>query len=165
MPHFDAMIQQKQKLREAILKNQKVCDLLVNTCNNVANFDHVKLGSKSPAAKLVKTHFYIPDTTTVDGNYITMRSRVVYADTDVVKEVAIIVYVICNQDQIDLLQGSRADLLADEIDQILNNGDTPLFGYGGIKIGVAEEVQFNNGYYGWEIPFSTHEMNRRAELL
>ena len=31
MPHFDAMIQQKQKLREAILKNQKVCDLLVNT--------------------------------------------------------------------------------------------------------------------------------------
>lgn len=165
MPHFKALVEQKLKLKERLLQDQTVVDLLVNTGDNVLEFEKVKTGSKSPAAKLIKTHFYVPGTTTVDKNFITMRSRVVYADTDVVKETALVVYIICNEDQIDLLQGSRADLLADAVDRILNNGDDPLFGLGGIKIGVAEEVQFVDGYSGWEIPYTTHEMNREAALL
>lgn len=165
MPHFDAMIKQKQLLRQKLLQNQAVVDLLVNTGNNTAEFAHAKTGSKSPAAELVKTHFYVPDTANVDRNYITMRSRVIYADTNVVKETGITVYVICNEHQIDLLQGSRADLLADEIDRILNNGDDPLFGLGEITLRPADEVQFNDGYSGWQIPYVTHEMNRRADLI
>lgn len=165
MPHFDAIIEQKNKLKEKLLQNQNVVDLLVNTGDNVEEFEHVKCGSKSPAASLIKKHFYVPDTAQVDKNFITMRSRVVYADTDVIKEVSIVIYIICNKDQIDLIQGSRADLLANEIDQTLNNGSDPLFGLGGIKIGVAEEVNFADGFTGWQIPFFTHEMNRRAELL
>jgi len=113
---------------------------------------------------LVKTHFYVPGTTTVDKNFIAMRSRILYTDSNVIKEVGLVVYVICNDDQIDLIQGSRADLLADEVDKILNNGDD-IFGYGGIKIGRAEEVRFIEGYSGWEIPFSTFEINRRADLM
>lgn len=165
MPHFDAIIEQKNELKEKLLQNQKVVDLLVNTGNNVVEFEHVRLGSKSPAAELIKKHFYVPGTTQHDKNFITMRSRVVYADSDAIKEVSIVIYVICNEDQIDLVQGSRADLLANEIDQILNNGDEPLFGLGGIKIGVAEEVNFAEGFSGWQIPFLTHEWNRRAGLL
>ena len=87
-----------------------------------------------------------------DKNFITMRSRVVFTDSNVVKETGIVVYIICNEHQIDLLQGSRADLLADEVDRILNNGDKPLFGLGGIKLSTADEVQFNEGYSGWSIP-------------
>ena len=165
MPHFDAMIKQKQLLRQKLLQNQAVVNLLVNTGNNVAEFSNVKTGSKSPAAELVKTHFYVPSTANVDRNYITMRSRVIFADNNVVKETGITVYVICNEHQIDLLQGSRADLLADEIDRILNNGDDPLFGMGGITLRPADEVQFNDGYSGWQIPYVTHEMNRRADLI
>lgn len=165
MPHFDVMTQQKQMLKQKLLQNQKVVNLLVNTGNNTVDFENVKTGSKSPAAKLIKTHFYIPDTTTVDKNFITMRSRVVYTDSNVVKETGITIYIICNEDQIDLLQGSRADLLAEEIDQVLNNGDKPLFGLGGITLSTADEVQFNEGYSGWQIPYVTHEMNRRAELI
>lgn len=165
MPHFDAIIEQKNKLKEKLLQSQSVVDLLVNTGDNVEAFEHVKLGSKSPAASLIKKHFYVPDITQVDKNFITMRSRVVYADTDAVKEVSIVIYVICNKDQIDLIQGSRADLLANEIDQILNNGNDPLFGLGGIRIGVAEEVNFAESFTGWQIPFFTHEWNRRAELM
>lgn len=165
MPHFDVMTQQKQKLKEALLQNQAVVNLLMNTGNNVVDFEDVKLGSKSPAAKRIKTHFYVPDTTTKDQNFITMRSRVVYTDSNVVKETGIVIYIICNEDQMDLLQGSRADLLADEIDRILNNGDNPLFGLGGIVLNTAEEVKFVEGYYGWEIPYHTHEMNRRADLI
>lgn len=165
MPHFDTLKQQKQKLREALLKNQSVVNLLMNTGNNVVEFKNMRLGSKSEAASRIKTHFYVPSTTTQDQNFITMRSRVVYTDSNVVKETGIVVYVICNEDQIDLIQGSRADLLADEIDRILNNGDQPLFGLGGIELRTAEEVQFVDGYSGWEIPYVTHEMNRRADLI
>lgn len=165
MPHFDSMMQQKQKLREALLQNQDVVNLLVNAGDNVLAFQDVKTGSKSPAAKLIKTHFYIPGTTTRDKNFITMRSRVVYTNTNVVKETSLIVYIICNEDQIDLLQGSRADLLADAVDRILNNSTDTLFGLGGIQLGVAEEVQFIDGYSGWEIPYVTHEFNRRADLI
>lgn len=165
MPHFDSMMQQKQKLREALLQNQDVVNLLVNAGDNVLAFQDVKTGSKSPAAKLIKTHFYIPGTTTKDKNFITMRSRVVYTNTNVVKETSLIVYIICNEDQIDLLQGSRADLLADAVDRILNNSTDTLFGLGGIQLGVAEEVQFIDGYSGWEIPYVTHEFNRRADLI
>lgn len=164
MPHFDAIREQKVKLKEKLLKSQDVVNLLVNTGDNLLEFENVRTGSKSPAAKLIKTHFYVPGTTTKDQNFITMRSRVVYSDTDVVKETEIVVYVICNEDQIDLLQGSRADLLADEVDRILNNGE-PLFGLGGIRLCNATEVQFVEGYSGWEIPFVTHEFNRCAELL
>lgn len=81
------------------------------------------------------------------------------------KETGITVYIICNEHQIDLLQGSRADLLADEVDRILNNGDKPLFGLGGIKLSTADEVQFNEGYSGWSIPYVTHEMNREAGVI
>ena len=88
-----------------------------------------------------------------------------FTDSNVVKETGIVVYIICNEHQIDLLQGSRADLLADEVDRILNNGDKPLFGLGGIKLSTAEEVQFNEGYSGWQIPYITHEMNREASII
>ncbi len=165
MPHFDAMIQQKISLKQKLLKSQAVVNLLCNTGNNVAKFDDIKTGSKSPAASLIKTHFYVPDTQTVDKNFITMRSRVIYADSNVVKETGITIYIICNEHQIDLLQGSRADLLADAVDRILNNGEKPLFGLGGIVLGTADEVQFNEGYSGWQIPYVTHERNRSAELL
>ena len=94
-----------------------------------------------------------------------MRSRVVYTDSNVIKETGITVYIICNEHQIDLLQGSRADLLADDVDRILNNGDKPLFGLGGIKLSTADEVQFNEGYSGWSIPYVTHEMNREAGII
>lgn len=164
MAHFDSLIEQKERLRAALLNNQTVVNLLVNTGNNMVEFDQIKTGSKSPAAKLVKTHFYVPRTTTEDQNFITMRGRVVYADTDAVKETMLIVYVICNEDQIDLLQGSRADLIANEIDKILNKNE-PLFGLGGIELSTADEVQFTEGYSGWEIPFATHEMNRDANRL
>lgn len=141
MPHFDSITQQKLLLRKKLLQNQAVVNLLVNTGNNVVEFEDVQTGSKSPAAELIKTHFYVPENTTVDKNFITMRSRVIYTDTNVVKETALTVYIICNEDQIDLLQGSRADLLADEVDRILNNGDTPLFGLGGVKLSTADEVK------------------------
>lgn len=165
MPHFDAMIQQKILLKRKLLQNQAVVNLLCNVGNNAVEFENIRTGSKSPAASLIKTHFYVPDTQTVDKNFITMRSRVVYTDSNVVKETGITVYIICNEHQIDLLQGSRADLLADEVDCILNNGEEPLFGLGGIVLSTADEVQFNEGYSGWQIPYITHERNRSAELL
>ena len=161
MPHFDAMIQQKILLKRKLLQNQAVVNLLCNVGNNVVEFENIRTGSKSPAASLIKTHFYVPDTQTVDKNFITMRSRVVYTDSNVVKETGITVYIICNEHQIDLLQGSRADLLADEVDCILNNGEEPLFGLGGIVLSTAD----NEGYSGWQIPYITHERNRSAELL
>jgi len=165
VPHFDAMIQQKILLKRKLLQNQAVVNLLCNVGNNVVEFENIRTGSKSPAASLIKTHFYVPDTQTVDKNFITMRSRVGYTDSNVVKETGITVYIICNEHQIDLLQGSRADLLADEVDCILNNGEEPLFGLGGIVLSTADEVQFNEGYSGWQIPYITHERNRSAELL
>ena len=165
MPHFDAIIRQKSLLRKKLLQSQSVVNLLCNTGNNVVAFENIKTGSKSPAASLIKTHFYVPGTQQVDKNFITMRSRVVYTDSNVVKETAITVYIICNEHQIDLLQGSRADLLADEVDRILNNGEEPLFGLGGIALSTADEVQFNDGFSGWQIPYITHERNRSADLL
>jgi hypothetical protein len=121
VPHFDSMIQQKILLKRKLLQNQAVVNLLCNVGNNVAEFEDFKTGSKSPAEPLIKTHFYVPGTQTDDKNFITMRSRVVYTDSNVIKETGITVYIICNEHQIDLLQGSRADLLADEVDRILNN--------------------------------------------
>lgn len=169
MAHFDSLIEQKLLLREKLLGNQNVVNLLVNTGNNMAEFTDVETGSEGPASDFIKTHFYVPGTTVKDKNFITMRSRVhsgngYWRNSDPVKYTSIVIDIICNEDQIDLLQGSRADLLANEVDMILNRGDA-LFGYGGIEIGQAEEVEFIEGYYGWEIPFSTHEINRKAELL
>ena len=164
MAHFDSVRQQKLLLKERLLQDQDIVNLLVNQGNNIVTFKDYALGSRSPAASLIKTHFYVPGTTTIDKNFITMRSRIIYADTDVVKEVGIVVYIICNQDQIDLMQGSRADMLADAVDRILNNEDA-LFGIGGITIGRAEEVQFIEGYSGWEIPYVTHEFNRGVDTL
>ena len=165
MPHFESLIEQKLKLKEKLLQNQNVVNLLVNKGNNINEFENVRTGSKSPAASLILTHFHVPGTQQQDKNFITMRSRVVYADTNAVKETNIVVYVICNDDQIDLLQGSRADLLANEVDRILNNGDETLFGLGEIRIGVAEEIQFADGFSGWQIPYMTHELNRGASVL
>lgn len=164
MAHFDTIRDQKLLLKREILKNQTLVNLLVNTGNNVLEFTDIRTGSKSPAAELVKTRFYIPGTTVTDKNFITMRGTVLYADTAVVKETKLTVLVLCNEDQIELLQGSRADMIANEIDRILNRGET-IFGMGGITLGKAEEVRFSDGYIGWEIPFVTHEFNREPERI
>ena len=164
MTHVLSMTHEKQKLRRALLNNQKVVNLLVNTGDNEETFADVQVGSKSPASKLIKAHFYVPGTEQEGRNYITMRNRVVYSASTHLKQVQLVVYIICNEDQIDMLQGSRADLIADELDQILNNFQDPLFGLGGIDISGAEEVQFNNGYSGWEIAYATFERNRRPEI-
>lgn len=165
MPHFDSIIQQKVLLKKKLLQNQAIVNLLCNEGDNVEEFTDFKTGSKSPAKDLIKTHYYVPGTQQEDKNFITMRSRVIYTDSNVVKETGLIIYIICNEHQIDLLQGSRADLLADEVDRILNNGGRPLFGLGGIAISTADEVQFNDGYSGWQIPYVTHERNQDGELL
>ena len=165
MAHFDSIIRQKELLKGKLLKNQNIVNLLMNTGDNMNEFEQFKTGSKSPASQYIKTHFYVPGTTKKDKNYITMRSRITYADSNVVKETNLVIYVICNEDQIDLIQGSRADLIANEIDKILNNGDEPLFGMGEIVVGVAEEVEFADGFSGWQIPYMTKEMNRGAEAL
>ena len=125
------------------------------------NFKGILVSKTNLANNTLALYNLTPD----DKNFITMRSRVVFTDSNVVKETGIVVYIICNEHQIDLLQGSRADLLADEVDRILNNGDKPLFGLGGIKLSTAEEVQFNEGYSGWQIPYITHEMNREASII
>jgi len=62
MPHFDAIIRQKSLLRKKLLQSQSVVNLLCNTGNNVVDFENIKTGSKSPAASLIKTHFYVPGT-------------------------------------------------------------------------------------------------------
>ena len=164
MTHFDAMIRQKVLLKREFLNNQKIVNLLCNTGDNVEEFTDFKIGSKSPAEKLIRNHFYVPGTQQEARNFISMRSRVVYADNNVVKETQVEIFVICNERQMNLLQGSRADLIADEIDHVVNNGDHPLFGLGGIKIGIADEMQFNEYYYGWRIPYVTHEFNREASI-
>lgn len=165
MAHYKSIIDQKQALKKALLQNQSVVNLLMNTGDNVLEFDNIRTGSKSPAKDLIKTHFYVPGTQQIDKNFIAMRSSIRAADNNVVKETDMVVLVICNDDQIDLLQGSRADLLADEIDQILNRTDGQLFGYGFVQIQGAEEVRFADGYSGWQMRYMVHEVNRKAENL
>ena len=165
MAHFDSITEQKLILKRKLLENQNVVDLLMNVGDNVADFTHYKTGSRSPAKDYVKTRFFVPGTEQVDHNYITMKSRIVYAANNVVDAVEIIIYVICNDAQADMLQGTRADLIANEVDMILNSDDPTLFGYGGIVRGNAEEVRFADGISGWQIPYRTHEINRKAELL
>ena len=41
MPHFDSITQQKLLLRKKLLQNQAVVNLLVNTGNNVVEFEDV----------------------------------------------------------------------------------------------------------------------------
>ena len=164
MTHFLALTNEKQRLRKAILNNQNIVNLLVNTGDNTDEYQDIRTGSKSPASKLVKSHFYVPGTEQEGRNYISMRSRIVYPVSTHVKQVVLVVYIICNEDQIDLLQGSRADLIAHELDQMVNHWQDPLFGLGGVKVSGAEEVQFNNGYSGWEISYSTYERNRNPEV-
>ena len=156
---------EKEALRKAFLEDQEIVDLLMNTGDNVTAFEHVSTGSKSPANKRIKKHFYVPGTTSVDGNFISMRGHVAYADSTVIKRVDMTVYVICNEDQMDLLQGSRADLLADRVDRLVNNWSDTLFGYGGIKLLNADEVQFVDGYSGWEIAYTTCERNMEADRI
>lgn len=164
MTHFISLAGEKKKLRKALLENQNVVNLLVNAGDNLEEFKDVKTGSKSPAAELVKTHFYVPGTEQGGRNYITMRNQVLGATSTHIKRVALSIYIICNIDQIDMLQGSRADLLAHEVDKIINNFQDPLFGLGGIDINLAGEVQFNEGYTGWEITYTTHERNRAPQI-
>ena len=165
MPHFDEVVSYKQKLKQALLKNQRVVNLLCNVGNNVQEFEDFTLGSKSPAADLIKTHFYIPGTMETDTNFISMRSLIVHTDMNAIKQIGLTVYIICNTDQIGLLQGSRSDLIADEVDRVLNDGFNPLFGLGEITVGLAEELSFATGYTGWQIPYTVHVFNREAKRL
>lgn len=162
MPHFNSIIQCKQNVRKALLNDQELVNLLLNAGDNTLEFDNYSTGSNSEAAKLIKKSFYIPDTTVEAKNFISMRGQITYTNTNVVKSISLIIYVICNEENIELKQGSRADLIANRIDNILNKGDS-VFGLGKFSVGIAEEREFNTGFYGWSIPYFTHDFNRAPE--
>ena len=158
---FEAVIIEKDALRGALLRSQEIVNLLMNTGKNAAEFTDFATGSRSPAKERVISRFFVPGTTQVDKNFITMRSALSYSPNGSVNRARLFVYIICNEDQMDLEQGSRADLLANEIDKILNRPDS-IFGLGGVRLIGSEETQFNNNFYGLTLTYATNEHNRDA---
>ena len=153
MAHLKEITVYKNQLMKAICTNEKIQELLrVSGDEGMSGKDFVY--------ERVFPYVYVPETTEKGYAYICFDLIVPRVWSSVAKQVEIDVYIMSHQDIMRLPEGAgiRIDLIAHEIDKILN-GSTA-YGMGGVELTYFGHFVPINGYYGHQLRYKVSDINR-----
>lgn len=111
---------------------------------------------------LVYSHVFpyphIVDTTTLEGTYITMKISVPKVYNKTYKDLNIWIYIITHERLLNTSGGLRTDLIASEIENLLNGSLD--FGLGRLELVSAEDFAPANNYQGIVMKYIASDFNR-----
>lgn len=151
----------KQLIKQTLLSNQDIVNLICVRTDNMAQFKNVAKGAQSPARSYIKQFKYVPDTIEEESVYVTMQSAVNSTNKFSLKEIEIIVYVFAHVDLMEMVQGVRTDILTGYIDNAINGLDT--VGVGRLQLIEGEEYNPIQDYYGWALRYRIIDQNRTGK--
>ena len=153
MAHLQEVTVYKNRLMQAVCTNTAIQELL-----RVDGEDDMQ--GKDFVYERVFPYVHVPEVTEVGRAFICFDVIVPRVWSNITKQLEVDVYIMAHQDIMRLPEGRgiRIDLIAMEIDKILN-GSTK---YG---LGEVELTYFGNfipikGYYGHEIRYKVTDINR-----
>lgn len=153
MAHLQEITVYKNRLMQTLCTNERIQALL-----RVDGDEDMK--GKDFVYERVFPYVYVPKTTETGYAYICFDLIVPRVWSYVTKEVEIDVYIMAHQDIMRLPNGEgiRIDLIAHEIDKILN-GSTE-YGMGGVELTYFGHFVPINGYYGHQLRYKVSDINR-----
>jgi hypothetical protein len=147
LSRFKELSQNKTTIMQRLISNENIVKALVNTN---ADFINTPLPSDFDASSLIRTQIYprrfIPETTTEQKTFITMKFsgfRMVNAS---IKTGRIIFYVFTHSNLLPTDYGDRVDYIIGEIDTMFN--DERGVGLGKMYLSNMEEFEINSFFLG-----------------
>lgn len=154
MANLQELTTYKAKLMETICSSQTIANLL-----NVTGKEIAPIG-KPLAYSQVFPYSYVPSVTENAEAFICFKIDVPSIINDTVKTVQVTVYTMCEKKLMRMTDGSgiRIDLLASEVDKLLNGSSK--FGLGNMDLVSVHEFTPIDGYYGNVLCYRVQDINR-----
>jgi hypothetical protein len=153
----------KQYIKKSLLSNQKIVNLICNKTDNIANFENVATGSKSPARSFIRQYKYVPETVEEESVFVTMQCAINSTNSFSIKDIDIVIYIFAHVNLMEMAQGIRTDILAGYIDNAINGTDE--LGIGRLQLIDGEEYNPIEDYYGWALRYSIYDVNRTGKKI
>ena len=141
--------QYRQTLLNKIVSSEKMVQLVLN--NYSSNSLH-----------LIKDHIFpyphIINTITKEGTYITVKISVPKVYNKTYKSLYIWIYIFSHENLVDTDEGLRTDLIAEEIEKVLNGSLD--FGLGRLELDTVEDFNTPNSFLGIVMRYVATDFNR-----
>lgn len=143
----------KNRLAETFCSDEIIRDLITSE-------DNIGIIPKEMMYKYVYPYPYTPDATEKAKSLICFEVNVPNVSSNIIKTVQINVYIITHKNLMRLPDGSgmRVDVIASEVDRILNGSVD--YGLGHVDLLSVHGFTPITGYYGRELRYRVKDINR-----
>lgn len=150
----------KNRLLTTIIKSDDICELILGK-----NYDKTDVDEKL-TYKNIFPYLYVDDTQTTADTYICFEVSVPRAQDFTYKNMKIDVWCYCHKDIMKYSKkgylGTRADILGDMIDRLLNSSDK--YGLGRLKLESSMPLNVSKVHYGRHMSYSCVEFNIEKKM-
>ena len=145
----------KNRLLTTIIKSEDICELILGEAYNKADVDE-KITYEN-----VFPYLYVDDTQTEAKTYVCVEVSVPRTMDFTYKDMKIDIWCYCHKKIMKYSKkgflGTRADILSDMIDRLLNSSNN--YGVGRLKLQSCVPLNISTNYYGRHLTYSCAEFN------
>ncbi len=145
----------KNRLLTTIVKSEDVCELILGK-----NYDKTNVDEKLIYENIFP-YLYVDDTQTSVKTYIGIEVSVPRTQNFTYKDMKIDVWCYCHKDIMKYSKkgflGTRADILSDMVDRLLNSSNN--YGIGRLKLQSCVPLNVSKSHYGRHLTYTCVEFN------
>lgn len=154
----------KHKVAGLFASDPDIIDLMLGPVDDDADTDEMLLGDDKDSCGHIYEFEYTPDINETTDTYLCMETVVAKAPTDTAYRVYLYVFAYCHKKIMQSYKkegrlGTRADILAEDVDRLLNGN--PDFGIGLVRLVNNEVYKPVNNYYGRCLCYEIQSFNRK----
>lgn len=154
----------KHKVASIFAKDPAIIDVLLGDVGEDTDTDEMLLGSDPDSCGHIYEFEYVPDTNETTDTYLCLETVIAKAPTTTSYRVYLYVFAYCHKKIMQSYKragkvGTRVDILAADVDKLLNGNDG--FGIGKLNLISDDVYKPNNNYYGRCITYEAVDFNRR----
>lgn len=154
----------KNRILTNIIKSDDICELILGDKYD-SNKDNEDIDTKL-IYKNVFPYLYVDDTQTTAETYVCVEASVPRTHDFTYKDMQIDVLCYCHKDIMKYSKkgymGTRADIIADMVDRLLNSSNN--YGVGRLKLKSATPASVSKTHYGWHMIYTCAEFNIEKKL-
>lgn len=158
MAFLKEITEYKKWLMTTFSESQNIVNLLLNTGGNVNNFRNYVIPNNDVKFENIYPYAYVPEETRTASSFICYDIKVPKVQSKTQKKVNLYFYIFSEQSLMKCNQGTRIDLIAENIDMIMNG--TMDIGIGRMELVDVDTLNPIRGYYGRTLTYTTNEWNR-----
>lgn len=154
----------KHKVAALFANDTDIIDLMLGDVEEDVDTDEMLLGDDASSCGHIYEFEYTPDINETTDTYLCMETVVGGAPTDTSYRVYLYVFAYCHKKIMQNYKkegrvGTRADILAEDVDRLLNGNKN--FGIGRLRLVSNDVYKPVNNYYGRCLCYEAMDFNRK----